>query len=222
MSGVAVPEAAPATIGQALRPAYSLSGVLRAPNLRRFACGLTDQVLSVGGMFAVNIALARLRSKEEYGVFTLSYSVFTFLAGLHNAAILEAYTIYGSGRYHGRFQKYERFVARRNGWLLAGVSLVLIGIWQDLRWLHPAFASPALLGMSLTCGVVLSAAFRRRTFYIRRRPDLAARFSAAFFVSCMALLGLAIWAGWLNGLSAFLITAAAWAMAFADYAESHA
>ncbi|MFZ0478214.1 MAG: hypothetical protein WAL71_03620 [Terriglobales bacterium] len=214
MSGVPVSRAVPAATAWALRPAYSLAGALRAPSLRRFACGLTDQVLSVGGMFAVNIALARVRSKEEYGLFTLSYSLFTFLAGLHNAAILEAYTIYGSGRYHGRFAKYEAFVSKNNRWLLAGISVVFVAIWESLRWLHPAFASPALLGMALACGVLLSAAFRRRTFYICRRPDLAARFSAAFFVSCMALLGVAIWANMLNGLSAFLISAAAWSLAF--------
>src|SRR2546425_8590466 len=30
----------------------------------------------------------------------------TFLTGLHNAALLEAYTIYGSGRYHRSFPAY--------------------------------------------------------------------------------------------------------------------
>ena len=160
MSGVPVSRAVPAATAWALRPAYSLAGALRAPSLRRFACGLTDQVLSVGGMFAVNIALARVRSKEEYGLFTLSYSLFTFLAGLHNAAILEAYTIYGSGRYHGRFAKYEAFVSKNNRWLLAGISVVFVAIWESLRWLHPAFASPALLGMALACGVLSEAGSR--------------------------------------------------------------
>ncbi|MGA9529279.1 MAG: hypothetical protein WBS24_14285 [Terriglobales bacterium] len=211
---VELPAADPRTLNPEPLELPPPDGALQAPNLRKFACGLVDQVLSVGGMFAMNIALARVRSKEEYGLFTLSYSLFTFLAGLHNAAVLEAYTIYGSGRYRGRFQKYERFVGMHNGWLLAGVSVTLVAIWESLRWLHPAFASPALLGMALACGILLSAAFRRRTFYIRRRPDLAARFSAVFFVSCMALLGLAVRAEMLNGLSAFLIAAAAWSLAF--------
>ena len=195
-------EAAAAVRPATLVPAWHV--VLSASRLANLGYSLADQILAVGGMFAVNIALARVRSKEEYGIFTLSYSVFTFLTGLHNAAILEAYTIYGSGRYHGRFSSYGRFVAeqcRANGRPECGFA----GSWQILRWLHPAFASPALLGMALTCGVLLTAAFWRRTFYIRRRPDLAVRFSAAFFVSCMNLLGLAIWAGLLNGLSAFLI-----------------
>src|SRR6266567_8427876 len=70
--------------------------------LSQFGFSVTDQALSVGGMFVANIALARTVSKEEYGMFALSYSVFTFLSGLHNAAILEPCTVYGSGRYRDR------------------------------------------------------------------------------------------------------------------------
>jgi len=181
--------------------------------LAKLGYSLADQVLAVGGMFIVNIALARVRSKEEYGMFALSYSVFSFLSGLHNAAILEAYTIYGSGRYHHRFAGYGRLLWRSNAWLLAALSALLLVTWQSLRWLYPGMGSPALLGMALTCGVLLTASFVRRTFYMRRRPDLAVRFSGAFFVSCMVLLALTIRAERLNGLSAFLIVALAWCMA---------
>ncbi len=188
-------------------------GALSISRPVRFGYSLTDQLFSVGGMFVVNIALARVRSKEEYGIFALTCSVLTFLAGLHNAAILEAYTIYGSGRYRHSFASYVRLLWRCNLWLLAALSALLLAVWQGLRWLHPSFASPSLLGMALTCGVLLSASFVRRTFYMRRRPDLAARFSAVFFVSCMGLLALAIRADRLNGLSAFLIVALAWGVA---------
>jgi O-antigen/teichoic acid export membrane protein len=215
MSGVILPEPSPAeTVETLQQPApASWLGVLSASRLGQFGYSLADQVFAVGGMFVVNIALARARSKEEYGIFALSYSIFTFLSGLHNAAILEAYTVHGSGRYHRRFTGYGRLLWRSNAWLLAGLSAFLLVAWQSLRWLHPAFASPALLGMAMTCGVLLTAAFVRRTFYIRRRPDLAVRFSAAFFVSCMILLALAIRQDLLNGLSAFLIVALAWAIA---------
>jgi len=189
------------------------SGVWYGSQLGKLGYSLADQAFAVGGMFVVNIALARVRSKEEYGIFALSYSVFTFLSGLHNAAILEAYTIYGSGRYYQRFAGYGRLLWRSNAWLVAGLSVFLLATWQSLRWLHPAFASPALLGMALTCGVLLTASLVRRTFYMRRRPDLAVRFSAAFFASCMLLLALAIREDMLNSLSAFLIVALAWGMA---------
>ena len=71
-----------------------------ASRIRLAGFSTVDQALAVGGMFLANIALARVRSKEEYGIFALSYSIYTFLTGLHNAAILEPYTVLGSGRYH--------------------------------------------------------------------------------------------------------------------------
>jgi len=184
-----------------------------ALRLEKFGYSLADQVLSTGGMFVVNVALARVRSKEEYGVFALSYSIFTFLAGLHNAATLEAYTIYGSGRYRERFSKYAPLVARANAGVASGLTALLVLIWLGLHRLRPVLASPALLGMGLGCGGMLWAAFRRRTFYIRRQAERAFAFSAAFFLSCLVMLALAIRAGLLNGWSAFVITALAWLIA---------
>ena len=70
--------------------------------IKQFGFSLTDQALSVGGMFLANVMLARVRSKEEYGVFALSYSIYTFLSGLHNAAILEPFTVYGAAHGFGR------------------------------------------------------------------------------------------------------------------------
>lgn len=218
MTGVSVPEAPASMMRHA--PACSLeagkaaSGSFGLPGLRQIGCSLADQIFSVAGMFAVNVELARVQSREEYGIFTLCYSLFTFLAGMHNAAILEAYTIYGSGRYHGRFREYEAFLRRTNRWLLLGLGLALVLIWRSLRRLDPGYAPTTLLGLALTSGVLLSAAFERRTLYIRRRPDLAARFSTAFFIACCALLGVAVRGEMLNGTSAFLITALAWSIAF--------
>src|SRR6266478_3216239 len=73
-------------------------GPLNWPRVRQAGYSIADQALAVGGMFLANVALARTQSKEEYGFFALSYSVFTFLTGLYDAVILETYTVYGSGR----------------------------------------------------------------------------------------------------------------------------
>lgn len=185
-------------------------GALSALRLGKLGYSSADQVLAIGGMFVINLALARARSREEYGIFTLSYSVFTFLAGLYNAAVLEAYTVYGSGRYHGSLRAYEKLLWRANAWFSSGLTALLLSAWLALRWLSPALASPALLGMGLTCGVLLTASFLRRTFYIQRRPDLALRFSSVFFAACVGLLALAMRFGRLNGFSAFVIAALAW------------
>ena len=180
------------------------------PRIRRAGFSLADQALSVGGIFLVNLALARTQSKQEYGVFALSYSVFMLLSGLHNAAILETYTVYGSGRYHRHLPEYTQLLRRSNVLLCLGLSATVAAVWGVLAWVHPAFASRTILGLALSCGVLLTASFIRRTFYIRRRPDLAARFSFVFFSTCVLLLWLLLRAEILNGFYAFVIIALAW------------
>jgi O-antigen/teichoic acid export membrane protein len=189
------------------------SGAFSWARVRQMGFSIADQGFSVGGMFLVNIALARTQTKEEYGIFALSYSVFTFLAGLHNAAVLEAYTIYGSGRHHRSFPAYAWLMWRSNLLLAMGVGAVLTLLWGVLVLIAPSVASRTVLGLALTCGVLLTASFVRRTFYMRRRPDLAARFSAVYFVLCGGLLWLAVRLGMLNGFYAFAIAAVAWGVA---------
>src|ERR1700730_10330350 len=142
--------------------------------IRQTTFSVVDQALSVGGIFLITIALARTQTQQIYGIFALTYSVFIFLVGLHNAAILEAYTIYGSGRYHRQFPAYERLLWRTNVLGSLALSVTLVVAWRALAWMAPDKASYTLLGMALSCGIFLMASFIRRTFYMRRRPDLAA------------------------------------------------
>lgn len=181
-----------------------------ASRARQIGFSIVDQGLAVGGMFLINIALARTQSKEQYGIFALSYSIFTFLSGLHNAAILEAYTVYGSGRHNKHFAEFADKFLRVNVLLCLGLTAALALIWRSLAWKWSALASPTMLGLSLACGFLLTAAFFRRTFYIRRRPDLAARFSLVFFLMCSIFLALSVRFGILSGFIAFTIAALAW------------
>jgi len=182
---------------------------------RAYQLGLSvvDQSFSVGGMFLANIALARTQSIEEYGVFALTYSVFTFLSGLHNAAVLEAYTIYGSGRYHRQFASYAWLLWRGNARTCLGLMAIVASVWTLLVWLAPRYASSTLLGLTLACGVLPTASFIRRTFYMQRRPELAARLSAVFFFLNAGLLLLLLRSERFNGFWAFAEAALAWSFA---------
>jgi O-antigen/teichoic acid export membrane protein len=200
-----------------LRPAFA--AIPSASRLMTIGYSFADQALAVGGMFLVNVMLARTRTKEEYGMFALSYSVFTFVAGLHNAAVLEPYTVYGSGRYRDRFSEYLRLMVRSN--LLFGLllSVVLLLAYLGLRWVAPQFASRALLGLGLTVGVLLSGLFLRRAFYVKRQPALATKASLVFFLTVGLGLWLAVRAQVLDIFSAFLILALGWVVAGSCFAR---
>jgi len=196
-----------------LRPLKNLPASLTWTRAGRVGLSVADQGFTLGVMFLLNVTLARTQTKEEYGIFALSYSIFTFLSGLHNAAILEAYTIHGSGRYHGQFDEYARLVRHANTGLCIGLTATLAAVWGMLHWTKPQLASQTMLAMALTCGILLMASFVRRTFYIRRRPDLAARFSAISFFSCIVLLLVFLRFRALSGFYAFMIAASAWCIA---------
>jgi O-antigen/teichoic acid export membrane protein len=172
-----------------------------------------DQAFAVGGGFLANVALARSQSKEEYGLFALWYSVFTFLSGLHNAAILQPYTVYASGRYRDKFSEYLRLMVRSNAVLSGALSVVLLACCLVFHWVRPQWLSPALLGLAIAVGFLLSGIFLRRAFYVQQRPDLAAKTSFAFFVVLLIGLWLAGRAQKLDSFTVFLMMAAGWIVA---------
>jgi O-antigen/teichoic acid export membrane protein len=193
------------------------------PRLRQFqqvGFSMADQALSVGGMFLVNLVLARTQTREEYGIFALCYSVLIFLMGLHNAAILEPFTVYGSGRYRSRLAEYFQLMF----WSNAGISLlfttVILVVCFGFRGMAPRLLPRGITALGLTVSVLLSGTLVRRVFYLQRRAGLAAAASAIFFVTVAAGLGLTAWLHVLDSFSVFLILAAGWLAAGLSLASS--
>ncbi len=174
------------------------------------AYSFADQALAVGGGFLVNVELARTQTKAEYGMFALSYSVYLLLTSLHNAAILEPYTVYGSGRYRERFSEYLRLMARSNVVLGLLLTVILLLICLVLSWTAPHLMSRALLGLALTAGILLSGIFLRRAFYVQRQPALAAESSLVFFLTVACGLWLLVRAHRIDGFTVFLALGLGW------------
>lgn len=174
------------------------------------AFSITDQALAAGTVFLGNVVLARTQSKEEYGLFVLAYSIYAFASGLHNAAILEAYTVFGSGKYSRHFREYLKLMVKSNAIACFGL-MVLLGIGLVvLLAIAPQITSKALLGLALTVGVLLSGSFLRRTFYILRQADRAASMSLVFFAAVCVSLWVTLRMHWLNSFSLFIVLALGW------------
>lgn len=187
-----------------------LASLVKLSGLSQVGYSFADQALAVGGGFLINVALAREQSKEEYGVFALSYSVYLLLTSLHNAAVLEPYTVFGSGRYRERFSEYLRLMARSNallGLLLTGVLLLVCLLFE---WTVPQWRVRALFGLALTVGILLSGIFLRRAFYVQRQPALAAKSSLVFFITVACALWVTTKAHKLDSFTVFLVLALGW------------
>jgi O-antigen/teichoic acid export membrane protein len=186
------------------------SGSFSWARARQIGYSIADQALAVGANFLANVMLVRTQTKAEYGMFALSYSLFTFLSSLHNSAILEPCTVYGSGRYRGRFSAYLRLMVRVNALVGLLLTALVLLVCLALYWAAPSYVSPALLGLGAAVGVLLSGAFLRRVFYLQRRPEFAARASLICFLTVAGGLWLAAKAHLLNGFSVFVILALGW------------
>ena len=208
---VQAPSPAPGAAANLRGGMGTLLATIPAPaRLKPLAYSCADQAFAVGGPFLANVALARAQTKEEYGMFVLSYSVLTFLYGIYNAAIVEPYTVFGAGRYREHFPEYLRLMVRTN--MLLGLSLtgvLLSAYWLFLR-VAPTLASRSLIGLALAVSFLLFSTFLRRAFYVLRQPALAARTSFVFFITVAGGLFLASRLLVLDGLSVFVILALGW------------
>lgn len=189
----------------------SVVSTLAAPSkLLTISYSIADQAFAVGATFLANVMLARTQTKEEYGMFALSYSVFTFLSALHNSVILEPCTVYGSGRYRNRFSEYLRLMLRANVIVGVGLSILVLLACLVLYWAAPQYPSRALLGLAVAVGFLLSGIFLRRVFYVQRQAAFAAQASFICFLTVACALWVATRAHVLNGFSVFAILALGW------------
>lgn len=189
------------------------SGTLLRSRLQKFGYSMVDQALSVGGVLLVNVALARTQTREAYGMFVLAYTGLTFLLGLHNAAILEPFTVYGSGRYHSRLAGYSRLMFWSNGAAGVILSAFVLGFSVALREAKPHLLPQAVVGLGFSVSFLLLGAWLRRAFYLQRRASLAAAASLIFFITVACGLWLTAKAHVLSGSSVFLVLAAGWLVA---------
>jgi len=108
-------------------------------------------------------------------------------------------------------------MARSNaviGLLLTGVLFLACLLFL---WIAPYLASQALVGLALAVGVLLSATFIRRAFYVQRQAPRAARTSLIFFTTVACGLWLATKVHALNSFSVFSILALGWIVAGAGF-----
>jgi len=150
-------------------------------NIRKMVLSISDQAFSIGTIFLVNVFLARFQSKDAYGMFVLTYSVFTLLSGIHNALVLEPFTVYASGQYRKVFTDYFSFTFRAN----TLISLLLVGIVMlvilGLLLFAPSFLDKSLIGLSLALFPLFTVSFVRRSLYVRGQYKLALFMSLVFF-----------------------------------------
>jgi len=174
----------------------------------RSVMSVLDQGSFAGSNFLLTLFLARWLAPGEYGVFAVTFSIFLFAAGFHNALILDPMNVLGPSRHDGKEGGYLGVLV----WLHAGLTLVmtaaLAAVALALMAFRSSLAGPILAVAAASPFILLFWLFRSAC-YLRTRPDLALLGSLAYGI---VLLGGALLAfkGRLGSPSAvFLCMAAA-------------
>ena len=143
------------------------------PLLRKGIWAVTDQGLFAGTNFILNILLARWLSPVEYGAFAVVYTTFLLAGQMHTALLTEPMTVFGAGRFDGRFSAYLRGLLWGHGGLSLIGSLVAVaaGLW--LAAAGSELLAKAVLGLAVALPFLLFLWLVRMVPYTRHTPERA-------------------------------------------------
>jgi O-antigen/teichoic acid export membrane protein len=171
---------------------------------------LADQGLVATSGFLVNVLLARSLAPEQYGAYALAFSVLMFLAGLHNALLLEPMSVLGPASYGNCLPVYLGKLLRLHFALSFLLALLPgLGIIGLRHFTSSAMLPSALRGVSLAIPWILFFWLWRRAAYLDLRPGVAVRGSATYALVALLLVAVFYRLGWLSPLTAFLVQAVA-------------
>jgi len=166
---------------------------------------VTDQGISAGTHFLLNILLARWLSPADYGAFAVAYSVFLLTASSHAALISEPMLVFGAGKYAPVFRRYLGILLCGHAGLAVGIAVLLAIAAVVLKAGGTAAVSQAILALAVASPFLLLFWLLRRAFYVGLKPQWAAGGGAVYLAFVLAgTFGLRA-RGWLSPASALIL-----------------
>ncbi len=148
---------------------------------------LADQGLVSVSNLALNVILARWLAPDEYGAFTVGFSVLLVVASLHAALLTDPMLVFATGRFARRPDAYLRVLILGH-WILTGplaLAALAAGLVAQILWTD--FVSPVLAGLAVATPFYLLLTLLRRAFYARLQPKDSAVGSGLYLA--FSLLG---------------------------------
>ena len=176
----------------------------------RGSVALSEQALFAGGNFVLNIALAVTIPAAGYGAFVFAFTMFTIVAGFHNALILEPATVLRTTLYDAHPRSYCRAQVILHACVmvvLAG-ALGLIGVLLSMTGANVPIGQ-AMIAAACASPFILLHWMGRRFLYVLRRPATALAGSAVYlsFIATSTLIARAN--HWLSPVVGFTILGSA-------------
>lgn len=158
---------------------------------------LCEQSLVSASTFVLNVALARETEPGTYGTFAIAFAVLLFVAGAHNAVLIEPLGVVGPSEYRGRYGSYARTVLALNMPMTLGVAIAASLILEAFR---PRFPLDGLTigSLGLAAPFVLSFWLLRGCAYLFTQPGTALIGAVVYALALAGSLLVAIYVGGLS------------------------
>ena len=175
------------------------------PWLARSFWAVLDQGLFALSNFALNILLARWLSPQDYGAFTVGFTIFLLLGTIHTALLTEPMLVFGPGKFKDRFSEYLGLLIYGHSGitLLGSVLLLLTGLGFVLYGSREV--AYALFGLALSAPFMLFLWLMRRACYVRLQPCLAAFAGGIYMILMLTGSYLLYRFGWLSSVTALIV-----------------
>jgi O-antigen/teichoic acid export membrane protein len=172
----------------------------------RVTLAILDQGLFSGGNFILSILLARWLAADDYGTFSVTFTIFLFLSGFHNALLLEPMSVIGPSQYADRLHAYLKGQVNLHFRLttLLGICLVCVGGLFALFQTQPLL-SRSLLGSGIALPLMLWVWLVRRAFYMFQKPGGAVLSSIVYLFTLLSSLWLLNENGVISAFNSFLL-----------------
>jgi O-antigen/teichoic acid export membrane protein len=137
----------------------------------RGGLAILDQGAYSGSNFILNIILARWLTQQDYGAFSVAFSLVLFFSSFHNAIQLEPMSIIGPANYSEDLDEFLHAQIRLNFIITIPIALLLFMIGFVLQFIGTidSWMSRVLISAGLALPFIFFLWVVRRTFYVRRQ-----------------------------------------------------
>lgn len=173
----------------------------------RGAWALADRGLFASSNFVLNILLARWLSPQEYGGFSIIYSIFLLFGTLHDALLIEPMLVFGPSKYKVRFSAYLGMLNWAHWSFTAIIGMFFVLVTLALWIFSNSILIPATLGFAIASPFILFQWLMRSACYINLQPKIAASAGVPYMVLMLVGTYVLYHNGWLSPATAFSIMA---------------
>lgn len=170
---------------------------------------VTDQALFAGSNFVLNVVLARWLGLQDFGAYSVAFSVFMILVPIHGSLFIEPMLVFGSGKYRERLPAYLGVLLYGHWLFMALASGLLLAVGLVWQWLDPGVLSVSLISMALAAPFILFQWTLRRACYAIFQPRLASYSGGIYMLLMLAGVYGLYRSAWLSTPTALAVMGAA-------------